>query len=266
MEKIRFPSPNCLFGDRLCGSVLNLLWGLTLTQDYSSIEELEKGMKTLVLSPNTINLDSPSNYNTFLIILYHLDRPLLVQQILSLSQSLSYPPLMIAKLSELLVKNTPPNQLILSLLPSFTITEKAEKTLSFVLKNINQGLSFYQLHDNLTKEKLDIYAELALVLFNLIQTPEHPELCLKRGQLIENLKTSTLPCLLYFLGLYHGWSNLPLAWKLTIKKQSFYPIFLPLIEQFFAVWSGIYSPQTHPLSLDSPINLAGMIQSRSTSI
>jgi len=85
-------------------------------------------------------------------------------------------------------------------------------------------------------------AAIALSLYFFLDTPEHFDLTLKRATLIKH--PLVLPFTGALAGAYHGFTSIPLTWRLTQPE----PIFSERIHQFWGQWSGVLSENTLPFS------------------
>jgi len=128
----------------------------------------------------------------------------------------------------------------LSSLQAFTKETILEKDLSWIKKAIQEGYSLDRVTQNL--ESSNLSAAIALSLYFFLDTPEYFDLSFKRASLMNN------PWVLSFTGAlagaYHGFTGIPLAWRLTQTDL----IFSERIRQFWSQWSGVLSENALPFS------------------
>jgi hypothetical protein len=128
----------------------------------------------------------------------------------------------------------------LASLQAFTQGTVLEESLIGIKKAIQEGYSLDRVTQNLESSNLSFASALSLYFF--LDTPEHFDLTLKRACLMNN------PLVLSFTGAlagaYHGFTGIPLAWRLTQTDTAF----SSQIPQFWSQWSGVLSENTLPFS------------------
>lgn len=140
----------------------------------------------------------------------------------------------------------------LSSLQAVTQGTVGEEYLIGIKQAIQEGYSLERVVETLGVSQLS--SAIALSLYFFLDTPEHFELTLKRAALTNS------PWVLSFTGAlagaYHGFTGIPLAWRLTQTDLTF----SERICQFWGKWSGVLSENTLPFStaIASPL----VIQSR----
>ena len=138
-------------------------------------------------------------------------------------------------------------------LQAFTQGTVLEEYLICLKQAIQEGYSLQRVVQTLGSSNLS--SAIALSLYFFLDTPEHFDLTLKRAALMNS------PWILSFTGAlagaYHGFTGIPLAWRLTQTDL----IFSERIRQFWGQWSGVLSENTLPFStaIASPL----VIQRRS---
>jgi hypothetical protein len=141
----------------------------------------------------------------------------------------------------------------LASLQAFTQGTVLEEYLIGIKQAIQEGYSLERVVQTLGSSNLS--SAIALSLYFFLDTPEHFDLTLKRAALMNS------PWILSFTGAlagaYHGFTGIPLAWRLTQTDL----IFSERIRQFWGQWSGVLSENTLPFStaIASPL----VIQRRS---
>jgi len=140
----------------------------------------------------------------------------------------------------------------LSSLQAFTRGTVLEKDLIWIKQAIQEGYSLERVVETLGVSEL--LSAIALSLYFFLDTPEHFDLTLKRAILMNN------PLVLSFTGAlagaYHGFTGIPLAWRLTQTDTAF----SSQIPQFWSQWSGVLSENT--LSFSTAIASPLIIQRR----
>ena len=122
-----------------------------------------------------------------------------------------------------------------------------EESLIGIKRAIQEGYSLERVVETLGVSEL--LSAIALSLYFFLDTPEHFDLTLKRATLMNS------PWVLSFTGAlagaYHGFTRIPLAWRLTQTDLTF----SERICQFWNQWSGVFSENTLPFStaISSPL-------------
>jgi len=115
-----------------------------------------------------------------------------------------------------------------------------EESLIGIKQAIQEGYSLERVVETLGVSQLS--SAIALSLYFFLDTPEHFELTLKRAALTNS------PWVLSFTGAlagaYHGFTGIPLAWRLTQTDLTF----SESICQFWGKWSGVLSENALPFS------------------
>jgi hypothetical protein len=128
----------------------------------------------------------------------------------------------------------------LSSLQTFTQGTVLEESLIGIKQAIQEGYSLDRVTQTLGSS--DLSSAIALSLYFFLDTPEHFDLTLKRAALMNS------PWILSFTGAlagaYHGFTGIPLAWRLTQTDL----IFSERIRQFWSQWSGVLSKNALPFS------------------
>lgn len=103
---------------------------------------------------------------------------------------------------------------------------------------------------------------LAMAIYYFSDTIENIEISLNRAKntTIEPLLTTTLTGSLS--GLYHGWNQLPLKWRVKFKQQSLYTNCDSLTQQLFSLWCGVSNPQNILINPSIPVASISVIQKR----
>ena len=125
-------------------------------------------------------------------------------------------------------------------LQAFTQRTVLEKDLIWIKQAIQEGYSLDRVTQNL--ESSNLSSAIALSLYFFLDTPEHFDLTLKRASLMDNLLVVSFTGAL--AGAYHGFTGIPLAWRLTQPE----PMFQEHIRQFWGQWSGVLSENALPSS------------------
>jgi hypothetical protein len=137
-------------------------------------------------------------------------------------------------------------------LQAFTQGTVLEEYLICLKQAIQEGYSLQRVVQTLGSSNLS--SAIALSLYFFLDTPEHFDLTLKRAALINS------PWILSFTGAlagaYHGFTGIPLAWRLTQTDTAF----SSQIPQFWSQWSGVLSENT--LSYSTAIASPLVIQTR----
>jgi hypothetical protein len=115
-----------------------------------------------------------------------------------------------------------------------------EEYLIGIKQAIQEGYSLQRVVQTLGSSNLS--SVIALSLYFFLDTPEHFELTLKRARLMNNSLILSFTGAL--AGAYHGFTGIPLAWRLTQTE----PAFSSQIPQFWSQWSGVLSENTLPFS------------------
>ena len=115
-----------------------------------------------------------------------------------------------------------------------------EKSLIGIKQAIQEGYSLARVVETLGASEL--LSAIALSLYFFLDTPEHFDLTLKRATLIKH--PLVMPFTGALAGAYHGFTSIPLAWRLTQPE----PMFLEPIHQFWGQWSGVLSENVLPFS------------------
>ena len=128
----------------------------------------------------------------------------------------------------------------LSSLQAVTQETVWEESLIGIKQAIQEGYSLERVVEMLGVSQLS--SAIALSLYFFLDTPEHFELTLNRAALMNS------PWVLCFTGAlagaYHGFTGIPLAWRLTQTDL----IFSERIRQFWSQWSGVLSENALPFS------------------
>ena len=122
-----------------------------------------------------------------------------------------------------------------------------EESLIGIKRAIQEGYSLERVVETLGASEL--LSAIVLSLYFFLDTPEHFDLTLKRAALIKH--PLVLPFTGALAGAYHGFTGIPLAWRLTQPE----PMFLEPIHQFWGQWSGVLSENALPSStaITSPL-------------
>jgi hypothetical protein len=131
-------------------------------------------------------------------------------------------------------------EVCLSSLQAFTQGTVWEESLIGIKRAIQEGYSLERVVETLGASEL--LSTIALSLYFFLDTPEHFDLTLKRAALIKH--PLVLPFTGALAGAYHGFTGIPLAWRLTQPE----PMFLEPIHQFWGQWSGVLSENALPSS------------------
>jgi len=137
-------------------------------------------------------------------------------------------------------KNKNKVEVCLSSLQTFTQGTVGEESLIGIKRAIQEGYSLERVVETLGTSEL--LSAIALSLYFFLDTPEHFDLTLKRAALIKH--PLVLPFTGALAGAYHGFTGIPLAWRLTQPE----PMFLEPIHQFWGQWSGVLSDNALPSS------------------
>ena len=129
----------------------------------------------------------------------------------------------------------------LSSLQIFTKGTVWEESLIGIKRAIQEGYSLERVVETLGTSEL--LSTIALSLYFFLDTPEHFDLTLKRAALIKH--PLVLPFTGALAGAYHGFTGIPLTWRLTQPES----MFLEPIHQFWGQWSGVLSEKTLPLAI-----------------
>jgi hypothetical protein len=128
----------------------------------------------------------------------------------------------------------------LASLEAFALETVWKKELISIKQAIQQGYSLERVVQTLGSSNLS--SAIALSLYFFLDTPEHFDLTLNRAALMNS------PWILSFTGAlagaYHGFTGIPLAWRLTQTDL----IFSERIRQFWSQWSGVLSENALPFS------------------
>ncbi len=116
-----------------------------------------------------------------------------------------------------------------------------EESLIGIKRAIQEGYSLERVVETLGASEL--LSAIALSLYFFLDTPEHFDLTLKRAALIKH--PLVLPFTGALAGAYHGFTGIPLAWRLTQPE----PMFQEPIHQFWGQWSGVLSENSLPLAI-----------------
>ena len=132
-------------------------------------------------------------------------------------------------------------EVCLASLQAFTQGTVLEEYLIGIKHAIQEGYSLERVVQTLGSS--DFSSAIALSLYFFLDTPEQFDLSIKRAALIN------YPLLLPFTGAlsgaYHGFTGIPLAWRLTRTE----PAFSSQIPQFWSQWSGVLSENTLSCSI-----------------
>ena len=137
-------------------------------------------------------------------------------------------------------KNKNKVEVCLSSLQAFTQGTVWEESLIGIKRAIQEGYSLETVVETLGASEL--LSAIALSLYFFLDTPEYFDLTLKRAALIKH--PLVLPFTGALAGAYHGFTGIPLAWRLTQPE----PMFLEPIHQFWGQWSGVLSENALPFS------------------
>ncbi|MFM7438765.1 MAG: ADP-ribosylglycohydrolase family protein, partial [Snowella sp.] len=129
----------------------------------------------------------------------------------------------------------------LSSLQAVTQGTVGEESLIGIKRAIQEGYSLERVVETLGASEL--LSAIALSLYFFLDTPEHFDLTLKRAALIKH--PLVLPFTGALAGAYHGFTSIPLLWRLTQPE----PIFSERIHQFWGQWSGVLSENSLPLAI-----------------
>lgn len=129
----------------------------------------------------------------------------------------------------------------LSSLQAVTQGTVGEESLIGIKRAIQEGYSLERVLQTLGSSNLS--SAIALSLYFFLDTPEHFDLTLKRAALIKH--PLVLPFTGALAGAYHGFTGIPLTWRLTQPE----PMFLEPIHQFWGQWSGVLSENSLPLAI-----------------
>ena len=131
-------------------------------------------------------------------------------------------------------------EVCLSSLQAVTQGTVGEESLIGIKRAIQEGYSLERVVETLGASEL--LSAIVLSLYFFLDTPEHFDLTLKRAALMNS------PWILSFTGalagVYHGFTGIPLAWRLTQTDL----IFSERIRQFWNQWSGVLSENALPFS------------------
>jgi len=116
-----------------------------------------------------------------------------------------------------------------------------EESLIRIKRVIQEGYSLERVVETLGASEL--LSAIALSLYFFLDTPEHFDLTLKRAALIKH--PLVLPFTGALAGAYHGFTGIPLTWRLTQPE----PMFLEPIHQFWGQWSGVLSENSLLLAI-----------------
>jgi hypothetical protein len=125
-------------------------------------------------------------------------------------------------------------------LQTFTQRTVWEESLIGIKQAIQEGYSLDRVTQTLGSS--DLSSAIALSLYFFLDTPEHFDLTLKRASLMNNSLVLSFTGAL--AGAYHGFTGIPLAWRLTQTETAF----SSQIPQFWSQWSGVLSENTLPFS------------------
>ena len=137
-------------------------------------------------------------------------------------------------------KNKNKVEVCLSSLQAFTQGTVWEESLIGIKRAIQEGYSLETVVETLGASEL--LSAIALSLYFFLDTPEYFDLTLKRAALIKH--PLVLPFTGALAGAYHGFTGIPLAWRLTQTDL----IFSERIRQFWNQWSGVLSENALPFS------------------
>ena len=137
-------------------------------------------------------------------------------------------------------KNKNKVEVCLSSLQAFTQGTVWEESLIGIKRAIQEGYSLERVVETLGASEL--LSAIALSLYFFLDTPEYFDLTLKRAALIKH--PLVLPFTGALAGAYHGFTGIPLAWRLTQPE----PMFPEHIRQFWGQWSGVLSENALPSS------------------
>ena len=137
-------------------------------------------------------------------------------------------------------KNKNTVEFCLSSLQAVTQGTVWEESLIGIKRAIQEGYSLERVVETLGASEL--LSAIALSLYFFLDTPEYFDLTLKRAALIKH--PLVLPFTGALAGAYHGFTGIPLAWRLTQPE----PMFLEPIHQFWGQWSGVLSENALPFS------------------
>ena len=132
-------------------------------------------------------------------------------------------------------------EVCLSSLQAVTQGTVGEESLIGIKRAIQEGYSLERVVETLGTSEL--LSAIALSLYFFLDTPEHFDLTLKRAALMNH--PLVLPFTGALAGAYHGFTGIPLAWRLTQPE----PMFLEPIHQFWGQWSGVLSENALPSSI-----------------
>lgn len=105
-----------------------------------------------------------------------------------------------------------------------------------------------------------------LALYCFSSTPEDFRLSVLSASKI-NYRSPTIAALTGTLaGVYNSYSNIPLSWRITGSKQSKMSEIQLATERLFALWCGVYEPETNYLTSYSAIASPNIIQRRSSNL
>jgi len=128
----------------------------------------------------------------------------------------------------------------LASLQAFSQGTVLEEYLIGIKQAIQEGYSLQRVVQTLGSSNLS--SAIALSLYFFLDTPEHFDLTLKRASLMNNSLVLSFTGAL--AGAYHGFTGIPLAWRLTQTETAF----SSQIPQFWSQWSGVLSENTLPFS------------------
>ncbi|GEM_PF-6338481 len=103
---------------------------------------------------------------------------------------------------------------------------------------------------------------LAMAIYYFSDTIGNIEISLNRAKntIIEPLLTTTLTGSLS--GLYHGWDQLPLKWRVKFKQQSLFATCDSLTQQLFALWCGVSDTHNTLINPSIPVAPPDLLQKR----
>jgi len=160
------------------------------------------------------------------------------------------------------------DQIIRQLLNTVRVKSTLPNKLEIVVRAWEQGLSLYQLTEELYETDNPSQIAIALAVYCFISTPRHFELSIKRAE-NTSLSISWLVIALTatLSGAYNGIAEIPWNWRASANKQQTYQSEFQLAAQMFGAWMGIYSPKSSLYSYNQELDAvdqARAIQARKT--
>jgi hypothetical protein len=155
--------------------------------------------------------------------------------------------------AELLKTVSPPSS---SLLSQLDLLER-------LLSSIGTGLE--RVVSQLSRIAKPSQIPFLLALYCFSSTPEDFRLSALRASKI-NYPLTTAALTGTLAGVYNSYSNIPLSWRITGSKQSNMSEIQLATERLFALWCGVYEPETNYLTSYSAIASPNIIQRRSSNL